>query len=41
MTVSEKVKRIDHKIEQNKSQYNLDRQRARISGLSLGNVGKY
>ena len=37
MTVSEKIKTIDDKIEQNKAQYDLDRQAAKISALS-GNV---
>ena len=41
MTVSEKIKIIDNKIEQNKAQYNLDRQTAKISVLSSGNVSKY
>ena len=39
MTVSEKIKRI--KIEQNRTQYNLDRQTAKILDLSSGNVAKY
>ena len=30
MTVSEKNKTIDDKIEQNKAQYNLDRQKVRL-----------
>ena len=38
MTPSEKIKTIDNKIEQNKAQYNLDRQTAKISVLSSGNV---
>ena len=38
MTVSKKIKTIDNKIEQNKAQYNLDRQTAKISVLSSGNV---
>ena len=37
MSISEKIKRFDNKIEQNKTQYNLDRQTAKISPLSLGN----
>ena len=37
MSVSEIIKTIDNKIEQNKAQYNLDRQNAKISG----NVNKY
>ena len=41
MTVSEKIKRIDNKIEQNKAQYNLDRETAEILALSPGNVGIY
>ena len=41
MTVSEKIKTIDNKIEQNKVQYNLDRQTANTSALSSGNVSKY
>ena len=41
MTASKKIKTIDNKIEQNKVQYNLDRQTATISALSSGNVGKY
>ena len=34
MSISEKVKAIHNKIEQNKAQYDLDRQIARISALS-------
>ena len=41
MTASKKTKTIDSKIEQNKVQYNLDRQTATISGLSSGNFCKY
>ena len=41
MTVSEEIKTIDNKIEQNKTQYNWDRQTAKISSLSSGNVGKH
>ena len=36
--VSKKIKTIDNKIEQNKAQYNLDRQTAKISVLSSGNI---
>ena len=32
---------IDNKIEQNKAQYNLVRQTAKIFALSSGNVSKY
>ena len=38
MSISEKIKTIDNKIEQNKAQYNLDRQTAKILGLSSGNM---
>ena len=41
MTVSDKVKIIDQKIEQNKAQYDLARQTVKISALSSENVGKY
>ena len=41
MIISEKIKTIDNKIEQNKAQYNLDRQTVKISALSSGNVSKY
>ena len=41
MTTSEKIKVINKKIKQNKAQYDLDRQTAKISTLSSGNVGKF
>ena len=41
MSSNEKFKTIDNKIEQNKVQYDLDRETAKISALSSGNVGKY
>ena len=41
MSISEKIKIINNKIEQNKAQYNLDRWNAKISVLSSGNVIKY
>ena len=41
MSISEKIKAINNKIEQNKAQYNLDRQTAKISALSSWNVSKY
>ena len=41
MSISEKIKTIDNKIEQNKGQYKLDRQTAKISALSSGNVRKF
>ena len=41
ISISDKIKTIDNKIEQKKAQYNLDRQSAEISALSSGNVIKY
>ena len=41
MTVSKKVKTVDNKIEQNKAQYDLDRQNAKVSASSSANVTKY
>ena len=41
MSISEEIKIIDNKIEQNKAQYNLDGQTAKIAALSSGNVSKY
>ena len=41
MSISEKIKAINNKIEQNKAQYDLNRQTAKISALSSGNVTKY
>ena len=41
MTVSVKIKSIDNKIEENKVQYNLDRQTANTLALSLKNIDKY
>ena len=41
MNISEKIKTINNKIEQNKSQYDLDRQTAKILALSSVNVSKY
>ena len=41
MTAIEKIKTIDDKIKRNKAQYDLDRQTAKISALSSGNVYKY
>ena len=40
MTVSEKIKTIDNKIQQHKAQYDLDRQTAKISALSSENNKK-
>ena len=41
MSISEKMKAINNKIEENKAQNTLDRQTAKISALSSGNVSKY
>ena len=41
MSISEKIKAINKNIGQNKAQYDLDRQTAKISVLSLGNVSTY
>ena len=41
MNINEKIKGINNKIEKNNAQYNLDRQPAKISALSSGNVSKY
>ena len=41
MTVSVKMRTIDNKIGQNKTQYNLDRQTVKISALSAAKLGKY
>ena len=41
MTISEKIKIINNKIERNKAQYDLDSETAKSSALSSGNVSKY
>ena len=41
MNISEKNKAINNKIEENNAIYNLDKQTAKISALSSGNVSKY
>ena len=41
MNISEKIKGIINKIEQNKVQCSLDRQTTKISAFSSGNVSKY
>ena len=41
MSISEKIKAINNKIEHNKAQYDLGRQTAKTSALSSGNVSKY
>ena len=40
MIISQKIKTVDNKIKQNKVQDNLDKQTAKISALSSGNVSK-
>ena len=41
MTLTEQLKILDDKIKGNKAQYNLDREVAKISALSSGELGKY
>ena len=41
MALSQQIKTINNKIEQNKAQYDLDKQIANIFALSSGNSGKY
>ena len=41
MIINHKIKAINNEIEQNITQCNLDKQTAKISALSLGNVSKY
>ena len=41
MSISEKIKGISSKIEQNKAQYDLGRQIAKISALPSEIVSKY
>ena len=38
MTVSKKIKTINNKIEQNKAQFNLNREAANISASSSGSI---
>ena len=40
MSISEKIKAINNKIEQKKAQYNLDRQTAKLFALSSVNISK-
>ena len=40
-TVSEKIRTVDNKTEQDKAQYNWDRETAKMFALSWGNVGKH
>ena len=41
MTVTDQIKILNKKIKQNESQYDLDREAAKISALSSNNVDKY
>ena len=41
ISIGEKIQAINNKVEQNKIQYDLDRQAAKISALSSGNVSYY
>ena len=41
MGIAETDKAINNKIEQNKSQYDLNRHTAKNSALSSGSIGKY
>ena len=41
MTIDEQVKILDDKIRSNKAQHELDRQNAKISALSSGELQKY
>ena len=41
MSISEKIKTINNKIEQNKAQYDLGWQTTKICDSSSGNISKY
>ena len=41
MTVTDQIKILGRKIKQNEAQYDLDREAAKISALSSGNLDKY
>ena len=41
MTLTDKIKILDDKIQANKAQYNLDRETAKISALSSKKLDKY
>ena len=41
MTVTDQIKILNRKIEQNESQYDLDREVAKVSALSSKNLDKY
>ena len=41
MTFNEQIKILDNKFRSNQAQYDLDRQNAKISALSSGELNKY
>ena len=41
MTINEQIKILDNKITSNQAQYDLDRENAKISALSSGELGEY
>ena len=41
MTISKEIKVLDNKIRSNQAQFDLDRQNAKISALSSGELDKY
>ena len=41
MTISEQIKIFDNKIRSNQAQYDLNRENAKISALSSGELDKY
>ena len=41
MTITDQIKILNKKIMQNKAQYDLDREAAKISALSSNNLDKY
>ena len=41
MTVTDQIKILSRKIKQNESQYDLDREAAKISALPSSNIDKY
>ena len=41
MTITDQIKILDRKIKQDESQYDLDREAAKISALSSNNLDKY
>ena len=41
MTVTDQIKILNRKVKQNESQYNLDREAAKISALPSKNLDKY